>query len=86
MVVINKIIIFFCIIDSIKIMCLLLNYVLYGFEMIKYKFGNKLCFQYLFGLMEIRFKIFLFKIRIVGLFLINFILVNKQLVFYYVNL
>lgn len=84
MVAINKITISPCIIDSTKITRLLPNYVLHGFEMTKYKLGNKLCFQYLLGLT--RSKTFSFKTRIVGLFPTNLILVNKRVVPYYVNL
>lgn len=88
MVAINKTTISPCIINSTKITRLLPNYmyVLHGFEMAKYKLGNKLCFQYLLGLTEIRSKTFSFKTRIVGLFPTNLILVNKWLVLYYANL
>lgn len=86
MVAIKKPTISPCIINSTKITRLLPNYVLHGFEMAKYKLGNKLCFQYLLGLTEIRSKTFSFKTRNVGLFPANLILVNKWLVLYYANL
>lgn len=86
MVAINKTTISPCIINSTKITRLLPNYVLHGFEMAKYKLGNKLCFQYLLGLTEIRSKTFSFKTRIVRLFPTNLILVKKWLVLYYANL
>lgn len=86
MVAINKTTISPCIINSTKITRLLPNYVLHGFEMAKYKLGNKLCFQYLLGLTEIRSKTFSFKTRNVGLFPANLILVNKWLVPNYANL
>lgn len=41
MVAINKTTISPCIIDSTKVTHLLPNYVLHGFEMTKYKIGNK---------------------------------------------
>lgn len=86
MVAINKTTISPCIIDSTKITRLLPNYVLHGFEMTKCKLSNKLCFQYLLGLTEIRSKTFSFKTRNVGLFPANLILVNKCLVPHYANL
>lgn len=86
MVAINKTTISPCIINSTKITRLLPNYVLHGFEMTKYKLSNKLCFQYLLGLTEIRSKTFSFKTRIVGLFPANLILLNKWLVPHYANL
>lgn len=86
MVAINKTTISPCIIDSTKITRLLPNYVLHGFEMTKCKLSNKLCFQYLLGLTEIRSKTFSFKTRNVGLFPANLILVNKWLVPHYANL